>query len=337
VSLRHTLKRVLKRGALVAAANWPVILAQSAADALFKLLIAAPLVGGVVLATLVIGADISALSTGDWRLLAAELVTSLLQHRIVLLAFVLSLAIVVMGGSLFVFLMKAGSIGVLVKGERQAGAVEDPPLQLEVVATAASFSIELFVDSARALFPRYARLGLVLMAVYAVSASTFAATLVWVPLISESWGYTSLITLAFVLWTTLVNLIYLLVQIVIAVDDCTVMAAARRVMTFLRHERRGVAAVFGVILAMILLATGASLLAMFALGLIFLVPLVGFAAIPLNLLAFLLRALVFQYIELSSISAYLTLYRGFTVRLAADGVRPASYVAWAPPADVHHP
>ena len=337
MSLRHTLKRVLKRGALVAAANWPVILAQSAADALFKLLIAAPLVGGAVLATLVIGADISALSTGDWRLLAAELVTSLLQHRIMLLAFVLSLATVVMGGSLFVFLMKAGTIGVLVKGERQAGAVEDPPLQLEVMATAASFSIELFVDSARALFPRYARLGLVLMAVYAVSASTFAATLVWVPLISESWGYTSLVTLAFVLWTTLVNLIYLLVQIVIAVDDCTVMAATRRVMAFLGHERRVVAAVFGVILAMILLATGASLLAMFALGLIFLVPLVGFAAIPLNLLAFLLRALVFQYIELSAISAYLTLYRGFTDRLAAVGVRPASYVAWAPSADVHHP
>lgn len=337
MSFRHTLKRVLKRGALVAAANWPVILAQSAADALFKLLIAAPLVGGVILATLVIGADISALTTGDWRLLAAEVVTSLLQHRIVLLAFVLSLAVVVLGGSLFVFLMKAGTLGVLVRGERQAGDVETPPLQLEVVASAASFTIELFVESARALFPRYARLGLVLMAVYAVSAGTFAAMLVWVPAIAESWGYTSLITLAFVVWTTLVNLIYLLVQIVIAVDDCTVMLATRRVMAFLRSDRRMVTAVFGVILAMILFATGASLLAMFALGLIFLVPLVGFAAIPLNLIAFLLRALVFQYIELSAVGAYLTLYRGFSLRAAADSVRPAPYVAWAPPADVQRP
>ena len=79
----------LKRGALVAAANWPVALAQAAADALFKVLVAAPLVGGLLLATLVIGADIDTSLTGDWRLLAATLVSSLLQHRVVLIAFLL--------------------------------------------------------------------------------------------------------------------------------------------------------------------------------------------------------------------------------------------------------
>ena len=36
------LKPVLKRGALVAAANWQVTLIQATADSLFKLLIATP-------------------------------------------------------------------------------------------------------------------------------------------------------------------------------------------------------------------------------------------------------------------------------------------------------
>ena len=49
-----TLKEVLKRGALVAAANWPVAIMQATADSLFKLLIVTPLIGGVFLGTLLI-------------------------------------------------------------------------------------------------------------------------------------------------------------------------------------------------------------------------------------------------------------------------------------------
>ena len=44
-------------GALIAAANWPVTLIQAVADSLFKLLIAAPLVGGIFLVAVVVGAD----------------------------------------------------------------------------------------------------------------------------------------------------------------------------------------------------------------------------------------------------------------------------------------
>jgi uncharacterized membrane protein YqjE len=48
-----------------------------------------------------------------------------------------------------------------------------------------------------------------------------------------------------------------------------------------------------------------------ALGLVGWVPLVGLAVWPLQLLAWLLRVIVFQYIALSAIGAYLTLYRGY--------------------------
>jgi len=314
------MKMALKRGALVAAANWPVALAQATADALFKVLVAAPLVGGVILATLVINADIDTLRSSDWRILTAALISSLLQHHVVLAAFLLSLGLVVIGGSLFVFLVKGGTIGVLVRGERQAGPLEEQPLQFGNIASASGFGIELFVDSCRALFPRYARLGFVLLVVYLASGAAFAGILLWGSRAGESWAYTSLATVLFAIWMTFVNLLYLLVQVVIAADDCGVATAARRVAAFLRHERRVLAGVFGVLLAMVVLATGASLLAFTALGLIFLVPFVWLAAIPLQLLAFLMRALVFQYIDLTSIAAYATLYRAFSARTKGPGL-----------------
>lgn len=318
VSFRRTLRSVLTRGAFLAAANWPVALIQSVADGLFKLAVAAPLIGGVLLVTIVIGADTDGLYTANWRALAASLASSLLSHRIILAAFLLALAIVIVGGSLLVFLFKGGTVGVLVRGDSQA--LEPPSLQPEAFIRAGAFSIELFVDCARALFPRYARLGFILMAVYLGSGAAYLGAAMALRAGGGWWVTTLLIVVVFV-WTTIVNLLYLLVQIVIAADDCGVAPAVRRVMTFLRHERRLVAGVFGVVLGMMALATGASLLAFSALGMIFLIPLAWLAAVPLQLLALVLRALVFQYIALSSVGAYLTLYRSYAERVGVGSQR----------------
>jgi hypothetical protein len=309
VSFRHLLKAAFKRGALVAAANWPVTLIQAIADAVFKLLIAAPLVGGIVLVTLVVRTDPDPFNASDWRLVAAGIVTSLLAHRLVLVAFLLSLAVVVVGGSLFVVLIKGGTLGVLVRGERNAAAIEVPPLQAGIVATAAAFSVEGFIACAQALFPKYARLALWLMAVYLASGAAYVSAIVAVRDAAEGWGATTLLTVVFVIWVTLVNLLYLLVQIVVATEEGGIAVALRRVVTFLKREPTMIAGVFFVTLALVVLATGASLLAFAALGLISLVPFVWLAAVPLQLMAFVLRAIVFQYIALSSVGAYLALYR----------------------------
>ena len=55
MSTELLLKPVLKRGALIAAANWQVTLIQATADSIFKLLIATPVIGGLFLVGLVIG------------------------------------------------------------------------------------------------------------------------------------------------------------------------------------------------------------------------------------------------------------------------------------------
>ena len=310
MALSHTLKLTLKRGALVAAANWPVAIIQAIADSLFKMLLLAPIVGGIFLVALVVGEEPTALMSLEWRELAATIASSLLSRPAVLVAWVAALGVVLVGGSLFIFLIKAGAVGVLVRGERNAGPIEQPPLLPDVVAQASAFTVDDFIASSRALFPRYAQLGLTLLGVYVASGAAYFVLVSASRSAGEGWVFAALLTVAFVAWITMVNLVYLLTQIVIAADDCAVMPALPRVWSFMRRERRSIAAVFLVVLALVVCATGASFVAAAALGVIAFVPLLGLPmVVPLQLLAWALRGIVFQYIGLSSIAAYVKLYR----------------------------
>ena len=65
------LKASLKRGAFIAAANWPLIAVQFIAEGTLKLLLAVPVVGGILLVVLLLGADVEdvgAARTTDRRL-----------------------------------------------------------------------------------------------------------------------------------------------------------------------------------------------------------------------------------------------------------------------------
>src|SRR5688500_18786744 len=113
------------------------------------------------------------------------------------------------------------------------------------------------------------------MAGYLSSAAGYCGLVTASRSAGESWGVTAWFTTAFVAWITVVNLLYLLMQIVIAADDCSVAAAAPRVAAFLRRERGVVTRVFLVILALVVGATGASVVAAGLLSLIAFVPFVG--------------------------------------------------------------
>ena len=323
VPIQQPVRRVLKRGALIAAANWQVILIQWTADSIFKLLLATPVVGGVFLVALVVGTEPQKLMTLPLRDMAVTIAGSLLSHPVVLTAFLLAVAVVAVGGSLFVFLVKAGTVAVLVRGEREGGGVEEPPLHLEMLRGAARYSAEVYSEGARAFYPRYARLGFGLMAIYLASGAGYLALVFAIGLVGDRWGMAVLVTAGFVIWITLVNLLYLLVQIVIAADDCSVASACRRVTTFLRRELRNVGAIFLVILTLVGVATAVSVLGTLALGLIGFVPFIGLAVLPLQLLAWLFRGLVFQYLGLTSVGAYVRLYRRFCGEEADDRVTRA--------------
>jgi membrane protein implicated in regulation of membrane protease activity len=96
---------------------------------------------------------------------------------------------------------------------------------------------------------------------------------------------------------------------VIGSDDCGLMDAAARVVRLLRGRFPVIASIFGATLILIVLTTAASILATAALGLIAFVPFVGLAALPLQLIAWVVRGIVFEFVGLTALVAYLRVYR----------------------------
>lgn len=323
------LKSTLKRGALVAAANWPVILVQFVSESTVKLLLGVPVVGGVVLVALALGRDIADLLAGDLREVMTAVGATLLEQPATLAAFVVAIAIALAGGGVLGFLVKGGTVSVMVSGERRAEDIEHLPLRVPVLARASGFSVEAFLAGCRRLFRRYLRLGLALFAVYLLSGGLYLAVVFGgyraVADTGVAMGWTvvaALCSVALLLWITVVNLLYLLLQMTVAVEDCSVRMAVRLVRRFLEQRGRDVGVVFLLLLAFVVVATGASLVATAGLSLVSFVPLIGFAAFPLQAVSWLLRGLVFQYLGLTALGAYLALYRGAASDPAGSAARP---------------
>jgi hypothetical protein len=304
------LKTALKRGVLVSAANWQVVVIQFVADALFKTLLAVPIVGGVFLAVLLIGGDPSELLELPVRSIIPTMTTVLLAQPLALGAFLFAVAIVLIGGSLLMFLVKGGTVTVLVAAERSAGPIEHPPLRLPAFRRAEHFSLERFAEGAQRLFRRYVVLGSALTIVYGVSTIVSLIVIFGPTPRESSWGLTAALSVVLMSGITIVNLLYLLLQIVVAVDDCTVPEALGRVIGLVRAEFRTVSFIFLATLVLVVLTTAASILATAALGLIAFVPFIGLAALPLQLVAWVVRGIVFEFIGITALVAYVRVYRG---------------------------
>jgi hypothetical protein len=197
--------------------------------------------------------------------------------------------------------------------------IEEPPLRLSALRQANQATLERFVGGVKQLFPRYLRLGMLLMLVYAVIAGTYLAFLFGPPISPLFDGplVTTLTSLGVIVVITLVNFLYLLMQIMIAAEDCSVAEAVPHVARLIRKQTKELAQVLAAILSLILMATGASILATTALGLIAFVPFVGLAALPLQIFAWLVRGVVFQFVGLTGVSTYLRLHYA----LQPSGVR----------------
>jgi len=172
-----TVKTVLKRGALVAAANWQATAIQFVADTTFKMLLSVPLVGGVMLVVLVLGRELPEVFTSDLRGSMTFVATALSAEPVALVSFLLAFSLVGLAGSALLFVLKGGTVAVLARGERDAGPVEDPPLRLKPFWTAARFSIERFEAGCRNYMRRYLRLGLSLIVLYVLSGGAYLGLL----------------------------------------------------------------------------------------------------------------------------------------------------------------
>src|SRR5918997_7094344 len=127
------LKAALKRGALVAAANWPLVFVQFIAEATLKLLLAVPTIGGVFLVMLLLQADVEDVLGGSLRDIVATVFTALRANPIALVAFALAFLIVLFAGSALTFVVKGGTVSLLAAAEAAAGTIERPPVRLEAL------------------------------------------------------------------------------------------------------------------------------------------------------------------------------------------------------------
>jgi hypothetical protein len=328
------LKVALKRGALITAANWPLVASQFIAEATLKLLLAVPVLGGIFLVALLMDADVGELISGSPSEIVQAVFNAMRASPPALVAFGAAFLLVMLGGSALTFVVKAGTVSVLATAEAASGPIDRPPLTLAALRRANVTDIEPFLDGCRRLWVRYVTLGLCLLLVYGGTAIAYfgpvlgGLALAWNSGILLGWTLATFTASSVVIvWLTIVNLVYLLTQMVIAVEDVGVRDALARVARFVWAKLREVAGIFGIVLLFVALATVASILATAGLGLIAFVPLAGFVVFPLTAAGWLLRGFVFQYLALTALGAYLTQYRhhvrGAPTIAAVPGQRPA--------------
>ena len=225
-----------------------MVLVQFVADTLFKTLVAVPIVGGLVLVALVVGGNpFELLRLDDLTQTVSTMVGVLLAQPVALAAFVVSMGVILTGGSILMFAIKAGSVTVLLAGDRSAGTIEVPPLRMSALRDANQATLERFTAGMRTLFSRYLRLGIALTVAYALIGGAYIAFLFGSTnsALDNPFAVT-LASLSVLVAITLVNFIYLLLQIVIAATDCTVLEAVPKVLvdaiiatedrTFYSHE-----------------------------------------------------------------------------------------------------
>jgi hypothetical protein len=331
------LKLLLKRGALLAAANWPAIAIQFAAQTTFQLLLAIPIVGAAILVALLRGADLTNLLQGGTRDMFTRIADALTAEPFALGAFVVAFGIVLLGGSALMFLVKGGTVEVMLASDAAAAAIERDPISIPALRQASAFSIERFVAGCQRLFRRYLGLGVALMVVYALSGVAYLTFLVYgFRTAGERYVLTwtavaAISAIGVVLWITAVNLVYLLMQIVTAVEDRTLREAFGEAARFVRAEILELGGVFLVVFAMVVAATVASTLGLSAVAVISYVPFVGPLVVLLQIAALIVRGLVFEYIGLLAMGSYVTLYRRYAgARVTSRAASPAALLSSAP-------
>ncbi len=313
------LRGALRRGGLVTGANWPLVAVEFVGDTLYKALLGVPVVGGALMVAVLLGDDLSSILSNGLRASAGLVLTSLIDAPMALVTFVLAVAVVALGGAIVLFLVKAGTLGVLVQGERQASdELHAGSLRFELMRRASASRLEIFIGGVQRFGRRFVTLGLWTSAVYVTIGTLYAVLMVSAYRWATRTEWISAFPLVLLIATsavlilgTIVNLVYLLLQIVIVADDTSLTTAWARLRVYLLHDAREVAGIFAVMLTISIVGTAASLVLTAALGLVAWVPLVGLAVVPLQAAAWLLRGLVFEFVDLTALASYTTQYRRF--------------------------
>src|SRR4029077_21143492 len=149
------LRHLLKRGALVTAANWQAVAIQFVAETTFQVLLAVPVIGAAILVAVLLGAALAELLQHNMRDMFTTIASALLSEPVALVAFIAAFAVVLLGGSVLMFVVTSGIIEVFAAANAAAGPVEREPLTFESLRHASGFTLERFTAGCSRLFRRY--------------------------------------------------------------------------------------------------------------------------------------------------------------------------------------
>src|SRR5438093_9219658 len=169
------LMHLLKRGALLAAANWPTVAIQFVAQTTFQVLLAVPIIGAAILVAVLLGGDLADLLQGGLREIFTTIASALLSEPVALVSFMMAFSLVLLAGSVLMFAVKGGTVDVIVAAEAAAGPIERDPITLNTFRAASCSTLKRFTDCCARLFRPYVWLGLLLIAAYAISVGAYLA------------------------------------------------------------------------------------------------------------------------------------------------------------------
>lgn len=312
------LRAALKRGALVTAANWPVVLVDFTVESLYKFALGVPVIGGALLVAVLAGDDVRAIVSEGVRSAADLVLSALGTAPFALAGFLVALSLVAVGGAVVMFGVKAGTLATIVAGERTDDDLHRGPLRMDALRRAYAYDAAAVLAAVRRFASRAALLTLWLSLGYAVigggwvlavrGAIELASTTAW----QTIWPLLVLVaTSAAIIAITVVNLCYDLLRIIVIADDCKLRAAVSKLREFLGQDTRQVLGIWSVVVVLLLMALAISILVAAGLTFVAWVPIIGLIGVPLQLAGWLVRGLVFQYVSLSALASYQTQYRRF--------------------------
>ncbi len=166
----HTLplRAALKRGLLLVTANWPVVLIDFAVTSFCRVALALPVIGGALMVVTLSGHDLQAVLAQGLMATADVVLGSLSTAPVALVAFLAALLLVAVGSEATLFVVKAGTLTVMVEADRLAGEVHRLPIGVDSFARTRRFTLEMVVAGSRRFARRMTSLALGLGAVYLV-------------------------------------------------------------------------------------------------------------------------------------------------------------------------
>jgi len=312
------LRGALKRGVLMVSANWPIVLIDFAVESFCRAAMALPVLGGALMVTSVVGLDVGRVVSGGIAGTADVVVGSLASAPAALGAFFGALALVAVGGEAVLFIVKAGTLSVIVRADRTAGEPQRLPLGIDALRLCRAFELRTLIDAGQ----RFARRGLIvalwLGAVYAAIGGVYLAVVAgglfslgsrWVP----AWSALVLLaTSGAVMVAVLANLAYTLLRVVIVTDDCDVGTAVGRLVRFVVEDARQVIGIFAAIGGIQVVAGALTLMTAAGLAPMAYLPLASLVVIPLQIAIWIVRGLLLESLSLCAVAAYQTQYRRFS-------------------------